>query len=70
VTRVGLAKGVLAITGIMIFLWAKDSDRSVYRWIAIGLIIAAWMLRLAERGRRSGRESEAADEATGGSEPE
>jgi hypothetical protein len=52
VTPVGLAKGVLAVAGILLFLWARDDDQQTLRWIAIGLMIAAWMLRFVEKGRR------------------
>jgi hypothetical protein len=52
VTPVGLAKGALAIAGILLFLWARDDDQSALRWVAIGLILAAWMLRFVEKGQR------------------
>lgn len=51
-TRIGLAKGVLVIAGILLFLWAKDDDQALFRWIAIALIVAAWLLRFKERGSR------------------
>jgi hypothetical protein len=66
VTTVGIAKGALTLTGILLFLWAREDDQQVIRWIAIGLIAAAWMLRFVERGRRQ----RAAGEGTGGSEGE
>jgi hypothetical protein len=52
VTKVGLAKGALTIAGILLFLWARDEDQQLLRWIAIGLIVAAFMLRFIERGKR------------------
>ena len=58
-TRVGLAKGALVIAGILLFLWARDDDQQMLRWIAIGLIVAAWTLRFIERGSRQGRDDKA-----------
>jgi hypothetical protein len=52
VTKVGLAKGALAIAGIVLFLWARDDDQQGIRWVAIGLMFAAFMLRFVERGSR------------------
>lgn len=49
-TRVGLAKGALTIAGILLFLWAREDDQAMLRWVAIGMIIAAWMLRFVEKG--------------------
>lgn len=48
-TKIGLAKAVLAFTGIAVFLWARDDDQQLIRWIAIGLMVTAFMLRFVER---------------------
>ena len=60
-TKVGLAKAILAITGIVLFLWARDDDQAQRRWVAIGLIVAAWMLRVIEHGSRRKEDSQAND---------
>ena len=52
-TRVTAAKLALGITGIGLFLWANDPDQQGIRWIAVGLVAAAWMLRFVERGSRN-----------------
>jgi hypothetical protein len=57
VTRVTVAKLTLGITGIGLFLWANRDEQRFVRWVAVSLVVVAWLLRFAERGqRRSSRQ--------------
>ena len=51
-TRLAALKLALAVSGIALFFWANREDRQTLRWIAIGLVAAAWVLRFAARKPR------------------
>jgi hypothetical protein len=55
-TRVGLAKGILTLGGILLFLWANREDQQTIRWIAIAVVFCAFLLRFVERGDRRPRQ--------------
>lgn len=44
-TAVQVAKVVMAIAGLAVFLTGVRLNQDLFRWIGIGLVAAAWMLR-------------------------
>ena len=50
-SRVSVARLVLAFGGVGLFLWANRGDDQNLRWVAIGVIVAALLLRFVEKGR-------------------
>jgi hypothetical protein len=44
-----IAKLALAGVGVLLFLYGIRSDNDVYRWVAIGLVGAAFALRFLRR---------------------
>lgn len=51
-SRVTLAKLVLGVSGIGLFLWANRDEQRMIRWVAVGLVVVAWLLRFVEKGQR------------------
>ena len=55
--RLTVAKIALALAGVGIFAYGIRSEDSVVRWIGIGLVIAAFLLRFVRNARRKSRTS-------------
>jgi hypothetical protein len=49
VSRVSVARLLLAFGGAGLFLWATRADNQTLRWVAIGVIAVALLLRFAEK---------------------
>ncbi len=44
-TAVQIAKVVLAVAGLVVFLLGIQSGQDLLRWIGISLVVVAWLLR-------------------------
>jgi protein-S-isoprenylcysteine O-methyltransferase Ste14 len=44
-TPVQIAKVVLALAGLVVFLLGVQSGQDLLRWIGISLVVVAWLLR-------------------------
>lgn len=44
-TQVQVAKVVVALAGLAVFLTGVRLGQDLFRWIGIGLVAAAWLLR-------------------------
>ena len=44
-TSVQIAKVVLAVAGLVVFLLGVRTGQDLLRWIGIGLVVVAWLMR-------------------------
>ena len=42
-------KLALAVIGLILFGWGIRVDVELYRWIGMGFVVAAWLMRFASR---------------------
>jgi hypothetical protein len=48
-SRLTLAKLVTALVGLGVFGYGVRAEDPVIRWVGVGLVAAAWLLRLGNR---------------------
>ena len=49
-TRLTMAKIVLGIGGLVVFGIGVRVDRPGWRWVAVGMVAVAWLLRFIRTG--------------------